>query len=507
MERTRAIPLLLLLSLLPAVPAAADDRAAEKADAVVFLPGAGKDGGAPSKEGAAEVVVLSEVAETDPWYAAVKAPQPPAVTAGGTCRAGRRAPAFRRLGELRPGFVVVLVRPDTLDVNLHWEILERASRLDDDPFVDFAFGYVTGATPEEAAAFAAGIAAARRGGIPRTILEFGPTDRPHPVTAGGAHPWAAGFRERRLGHASNDPRVAATLAGLEGVGILQAWGHGIPDRVDEGLTGAEIRAAGLDLSSTLYVSGPCWAGVTGRWFDTSKGGVRAEKVAPEASFLLALLKARSAGVLAGMDPDRGESAHHELEHLLSTGEPLGLVAKSTWDDAVLAYRRERLVLPRYQEGRGRPFRDIHDQMISGGACRALFGDPSWAPFEAAGPEFYAVGTERTKEGLLVTWRHEGSLGSRWSPVDVFRASGGWTHRIRFRFNLPLEEARRLRRFSVVAVTKDGKPLPFLYPTAAVETWGGAARVHGMVVFPRPEGQGPSVFSGGKVLEARFLLKE
>src|SRR6185369_10286579 len=92
-----------------------------------------------------------------------------------------------------------------------------------------------------------------------------------------------------------------------------------------------------------------------------------------------------------------------------------------------------------------PFRDIHDQMIAGGACRAFFGDPTFAPFPSCGDDPFRVETKRTKDGLAVTWRGDETIGSYWSPVDVFRAAGGWTHRIRFRFEVPRDEATKLRK--------------------------------------------------------------
>src|SRR5688572_159611 len=65
----------------------------------------------------------------------------------------RPADALERLRELAPGSVLVVVPPDTLDVNLAYELYEVASRIDEDPFLDFGFGVITGRTPEAALAF------------------------------------------------------------------------------------------------------------------------------------------------------------------------------------------------------------------------------------------------------------------------------------------------------------------------------------------------------------------
>lgn len=481
-----------------------EDQKAERPNEPVFLSRLDKDGGAPSAEAVDDVVVLSEVDEDDPWFAAVRALRLPGIREVVRFRPNRLEAAMRRLGELRPGCVVVLVRPSTLDVNFHFELLEQASRLDDDPFVDFAFGYMTGRTPEEAVAFAEGIASARGTALPGVVLDFGPNPRPRAVTNGGPIAWAPSVVERELRHAKDDPELAATLASIQGVGIYRASGHGTPDRVIDGLTAADIRASGLRFGPSLYFSGPCWCGVTDRWFETVGGGVKERRVEPERSFLLALVASGSTAVFAGLDPDRGETSHHELEHLLATGEPLGRVAKSTWDDAVIAYRREKLTLPRYRDGKGSPLRDIHDNMISGGACRALYGDPTWAPVEAAGEEFFRVEKEVGERGLDVKWTCDGNLRGRWAPVDVFRAGGGWTHRVRFRLDISREEAKGLRRFEVVSVTKDGEEIPYAYPTAALESWGGGVRIHGYLVFPKQGNRGP--LSGAKDLGATFRFR-
>jgi hypothetical protein len=501
-----ALTLALAATTIAATPALAKDKNAERPDEVVLLRKLPKDGeGAPSAQNANRLVVLSAVDEVDRYFAVVQLlldrgaaeviPFDPAKPKG----------AFKSLTELRPGFVAIVIRPEDLDVNVHFDLLERAARLDADPFMDFAFGYFTGATAEEALTFAKATGEVARTKPAKTILEFGPSTKPVPMTRPVAHTWAKGFKTRRLAHPNDAGNVAQLLGDAKDCGILSAWGHGMPDGVVDGLSGASLRASGLDLFPAVYFSGPCYCGVPSRWFDTSTGAVREKRTAPEDSFLLALLKARVSAAFAGLDPDRGETSEHELEHVLATGEPLGMASKATYDECVLAYRRGELILPRYARGRGRPYRDIHDEMISGGACRALFGDPTSRPFEKAGDDPFPVTLTETKKGLEVVWKRSGRIGNYWAPVDVYRARGGWTHRIRFRFELPLERANGLKRFRVLSVTKDGKDLDYEWPTAALEVWGGRLRVHGMIVFPRDDKD--RALWNGQEFEARFLFRK
>ena len=152
-------------------------------------------------------------------------------------------------------------------------------------------------------------------------------------------------------------------------------------------------------------------------------------------------------------------------------------------------------------GQRDPHRDIHDTMTAGGACRALFGDPLARPVGKVAEEAFAAETKWTDDGLEVRWTGGSDLG--WMAVDVYRAEGTWTHRVRLRFDLPLEDARDLEGLKVLAVTKDGAPVKYTWATAAVEAWGGAARGHVMIVFP-PDPQN-RVLWGGRKYEARFLL--
>src|SRR5688500_12116275 len=217
---------LLFLALAGARPQDPADVKADDPKAVVFVPDAcGAGEGAPPKYSLGKLVFLTDLAQEDPYRATLellrKAKKPAAVVPYET---GKIGAARNELLRLLPEFVIVVTRPERIDVNVHFELLETAASLDADPFVDFAFGYVTGATPEEALAFARRILAvgAKSGALPKTVVEFGP------ASAGNAtftewlpHKLAKGFKEM---HAFHGP-AAEMLAKkdlLSGVGILRA---------------------------------------------------------------------------------------------------------------------------------------------------------------------------------------------------------------------------------------------------------------------------------------------
>jgi hypothetical protein len=503
MTSDSAVFVSMLAAILVASAALAQSPDPEDRNAPIVLRLEEEGEGAPSKAGLGKTALLTDLAEGDPWYAAVKIISTSCPVELIQVKPWNADRAFEQLARSKPEFVIGVFRPEQLDVNFHFDFLERAAKLDRDPFVDFAFGWVTGATPDEAAAFAARICAARKGTVEKRILEFGPVPKPAPPTSPTPHGFAKGFKVVRLDHPEKDPDVARKLAVIDGIGIYLASGHGMPDGVDGGVKGSELRAAKVDLGGALYFSGPCYCGVPDRWFDPAGGSVKEAHVKPADSFVLALIHSKIGAVFAGLDPDRGETNHHELEHVLTTGRALGHATKSTYDDVVLAYRRQALKLPRYVAGEKSPHRDIADTMISGGACRALFGLPTWAPVAKASDEAFQAKARVTPKGIALDWVQDGALGAFWMPVDVYRAEGGWTHRLRFTCRVPIDEARKIRKLSVLSVTKDGKDLPYVFPTAGVEVFGGEAILHVMLIFPRDEKN--RALWGGKKLEAHFLL--
>src|SRR5688572_5712169 len=64
------------------------------------------------------------------------------------------SPLLKTLQQQRPRYVAVVVRPEQFDINLARSFLKLATQVDEDPFVDFSYGFITGDTPEVATALA-----------------------------------------------------------------------------------------------------------------------------------------------------------------------------------------------------------------------------------------------------------------------------------------------------------------------------------------------------------------
>jgi hypothetical protein len=456
-------------------------------DAVVFVKDLCGDGeGAPPAKNLGKVVVLTDLAKDDPWYALVTrlaAAKKATVVDFPVGAVEKCKPALLR--EL-PEFALVVTKPDHLDVNFHFALLETCAALDADPFLDVCIGYVTGATLDEAKAFVERILAleSKKDALPLELYDFGPIAKP-PAQFGGpqSDPLAKGWK-RWFAYHGSVAEMVAKKAELAHRGILHAGGHGMPSGVDDGLQGADLRREKVDLGAALYFSGPCYCGVTSGWFQPGANGIERKVVKPEESFALAAIARGVSALFAGFDPDRGETCSQEIEHLFVHGDALGHASKESYDGVVVARRQEKLALYRYEAGKPAPQKDLVDTMTGGGACRALFGDPTWAPVRKCAEPLFDVEKKDGPKSLELVWNAEKvDAQSHWSAIDVYHCEGGWTHRLAFDVEVPLATAKALKKFEVKELTAQKRPLEFHFATAMVERFGGKAIVHVYLVFP------------------------
>ncbi len=288
------------------------------------------------------------------------------------------------LRSAKPRYVLVLALPGEIDVNLAWRFLLAAAAVDDDPLVDVRPGFLTGATPADALAFARRIAAAASGdlAVPRKAadvlgpIEMAPEEAFFALPKAFMMPWlpadlpAVGISHGKSGF------TEARLTALAGAGLVHFGGHGYPDRIVDGVTAAQ--AGRLDLSPCVAWNGACYTGVTDRWFEewTSEGKIAERRVAAADSFCLNLLRHHVIGYLAALHPDHGIPVYQEMEHLAQTGASLGEVIRQTMNTVLLAGNGAPPDLSPLTAGEPSKQRTPAEIMLRGTAARVLFGDPS-----------------------------------------------------------------------------------------------------------------------------------
>lgn len=451
------------------------------------------------------------------------------------------------LARERPRAALLFVAPRDLDVALHRRVLLLATRLDDDPFADCAFGWMTARDGAALAQLWKRTQALRRDGpsgrlwLSSFVMGQGPS-MVWPEWHGELQR-AAGYESRGIGYATieHDPKVLDFAAqhwrDLEAAGVLAFTGNGDPQgiwlfddhrnidaarhwpfdprKVGHDPDGSMPRLLAADyaklrLARPVVWSGTCHSAAVGRVFvegDIVSTFGAVERVTPfelpaGTSLALALLDAGAAALLAPIGANHGYAVDLEEEFALTSGAPLGEVVKSTWDDVVGAAGGElRLVLP----VAGAAFDRSEPIMQGGGANRLLIGDPTLAPFEPVAPQRESVEVvERGAGRFDVVVRWDAGWHSRaWDLYGEDRTRDG---RIAARVDLePLLRDARARRLSATAAVAeagargDDAKLPFVLTRVLAEEFHGRRWLHLQANAPRKAME-------GKALVATFEVR-
>ncbi len=354
----------------------------------------------------------------------------------------------RRLMKHDPENVLFVVQPDVLDVNLHRRILMMSTKLDDDPHVDFAFGYFTARDGTALARLwertqrvrAKGLSARRwlstavAGAIKSSVYRGSAPDIAKAAGfTGDKYYWGS-----READPDNVKFVHANLPALQAAGVITMTGCGdpqgtwlfadrrnaqrekhwafSPDKVGQDPDGSMPRITAdflrdLKLRDPICWTGVCHAGATGRVFvegdivSTFGYTERTELyvLKPADSYCLAMIDAGVTAFFCPIASNHGMSVSRETEFALLHGASLGQTIKSTYDDVALAMRGP-LVLGIQEPGK--PGRHPEYVMQGGGANRILIGDPSLRPFRKTPHPLETVRVMRTDAGfdVEVTWR-------------------------------------------------------------------------------------------------------
>lgn len=315
------------------------------------------------------------------------------------------------LRKTQPRYALVFIQPDELDVNFAWRWLTMTCQLDDDPFVDVRTGFIVGTTPAAAQAFVERIAAAANGAVllPGALVDnLGPPEQGAQrffQTLPGALMLPAAIGRRLTPRSITHGKGCFTderLATMDQAGLVHFGGHGHPDRIDDGLTAAQVPR--LKLAPCVVFSGACYTGVTHRWYDQLTGTVQEKTVAPADSFCLHLLQQEVVAYLAALHPDHGMPVYQELEFLICHGASLGDVIKHTYDGVVLGAGGKLPALAPLADGTPAPAWTPAEVMLKGTAARILLGDPALIVCDGFVPPPFSVAVQASagEQTLRVT---------------------------------------------------------------------------------------------------------
>lgn len=338
----------------------------------------------------------------------------------------------------RARYVAVVVRPEDMDVNLVRRVLLMSTRMDDDPFCDFAFGFITGATGDEAVDLVERIIAFEE--LPMRWTKASVISEGGSYTFPTTDPVGAGFSGSAIYWAivEDDPAVLdfvhAHIGDLSGGGVVSFGGCGDPEGIwlfddsrnldpskhwpfDPDLVGQDpegemprILAADLapvDLSDSVVWSGVCHNGAVRRVFVegdiVSTFGtvedVTEYDIPPGRSVALTVLSNGALAFMPAIGPNHGFRTLIEQTYALETGLPLGDVMRMAYHDMVMASGGDfSISIGLYEAGAPMGSDTPDSRFWSSPHNRLLYGDPLFAPFRGQEDRAYRTTIEAAESG-------------------------------------------------------------------------------------------------------------
>ncbi|MHC4550392.1 MAG: hypothetical protein ACYTEZ_16610 [Planctomycetota bacterium] len=410
--------------------------------------------------------------------------------------------ALRRIG---PRHVAIVLRPEQIHVNSVRRILKMSTTIDDDPFVDFDFGYITGGTAKEALRFVQNILRASRtepllkvgkasvwGGSYESLASDGTYE------AGGLR-----FPMRSLrfvapkgGHGRDQAFIDQHLGSLTKCGAIIMGGHGMPWEIGSGPRAEDV--AKLDLFPAVVFNYACYTGVTRRYperkYERGTYVQRLLEIDAKRSFALSMIRAGVTGYTAYVNPrPAGPELSIEFQRVLA-GSTLGAARRNDYHKVCLGYLgfdEKGIVPPDWQDGLRQPAQGVdavRHMMLDGATGGILYGDPAARPFPEAKPNALPLTVETRTEGgaLHVTMRVQAYWVYVWC-TDPFRRFDQKSRTMAMKTYTRVEVPgswKTVGSVRVASATWAGRPVATLPPIWAIEEDQGKRYLHLKANFER-----------------------
>lgn len=383
-------------------------------------------------------IVLTNISDVDPYY--------PAVTAISDYRDAdiiQFDPAditslLTTLQSIEPRYAAIVMKPIDIHINFIREFLMMSTNIDDDPFSDFSYGFITGATAEDAIDFVNNIIYAEANNIEDFPLNvggyaassinlvytscYGYMDNLNPVDVDDIYLETSdlgtglnffltnAYRLENkkildIGH-NGDPHMLWLFEGGNMDPDPPVWSYD-PAKIEDpayarvGLKSHHIGA--LNLYPAVAFNGACHAGepktvmVEGdiaATFGETSGYTKFYTMSDTFSFALNILKTGITGYFAPCGANNANDQGEEVYNAFLYDEPLGDIHKRTNDGVVMGFLGNRPDLKIFVEDEWGYGCDVNPSgtfdpddysgacyMLGGKANRIYFGDPLFNPYK------------------------------------------------------------------------------------------------------------------------------
>lgn len=380
--------------------------------------------------------------------------------------AGDLSALAKVLRSRKPDYAALVMDPEEIDVSFQKKFLCAASSLDEDPYLDLSFGYITGRSPEAAETFVRNILGAPKAQVltRAASVEGAPTGFYVRESKG------LFGQDVNLVLARNPVAQMRQKEVLEGKPLILLNAHGGPYGGGGGLGADHLK--GVSLSGAVLFNGACYNGVV------SSGG----KYDREKLFALAVLDTGVSAYYAGLGSTNSALRAQAAYHAAVEGMALGDACRVVYDRLVTNLQGLRIEALLAMEREG-----VHDPVFSryiDGTHAVLFGDPAARPFLKREGALLDCGVENAPEGCKVSVRMKGCPDPEGGYLSFWQYYPNWldwrTRAVHCSVDLP----EGFEGVSGVEVrTKGGRDL--LSPVFGVDRREGKCVLH--VLLPVPLG--------------------
>lgn len=342
-----------------------------------------------------------------------------------------------QLTQVKPRYVALVMRPEEIDINFVRRFFMLSTYIDPDPFTDFSYGFITGATGQDAINFVQNIIMAETNHIELYPLHIGgyvasslnfvfqstgdflqylnpPVTNIIYLETNDNNIGRTYFLQNAyliencklldIGH-NGDPHMLWLFQGGNINPNPPIWSYDStkienPQFARAGLTSYDI--ATLNLYPAVAFNGACHSGEPKRvmveddiaaTFGNTNGITQFYTMSDTFSFCLSILKTGITGYFAPCGANNANDQAEDVYHAFLYNEPLGDIHKRSNDGVVMGFFGNRPNFKLYYQGQYNYGCDILSSgsfnpsqwsgacyMLGGKANRIYFGDPMFNPF-------------------------------------------------------------------------------------------------------------------------------